>query len=160
MDVDKDQLIEEMGLLFEKSGASKTFGRIFAYLLLAEKPKTLDEIAEDLLFSKATASLTLRQGLLIQFFEKVSLPGERKTFFKVNTESWIRATSAKMKALHEWDRLISKGLSIVPADNREATEKLQAMKDYFDFIAWYFSDINEYYERWKKGEIKPHTKQT
>ncbi|GAB6159217.1 hypothetical protein JCM39194_24170 [Desulfotomaculum varum] len=146
--------IEDMGLLFEKSGASRTLGRIFAYLLLADQPKTLDQIAEDLLFSKATASLTIRQGLLIQFIEKVSLPGERKTYFRVNTTAWVRAMSAKLKSLHEWEAIIARGLGMLPAENQQAAENLLAMKDYFDFINWYLSDINEYYERWQKGEFR------
>lgn len=65
----------------ENSGATKTLGRTFGYLLLADQPRTLDEIAKDLLFSKATASLTVRQGLIMHIFEKVSIPGERKAYY-------------------------------------------------------------------------------
>lgn len=72
------QFVENMGLLFERSGASRTLGRVFGYLLLSGEPKTLDEIAEGLLFSKATASLTVRQGLFLHFFEKISIPGEQR----------------------------------------------------------------------------------
>ena len=72
------RFIEDFGLLFEESGGSRTLGRVFGYLLLAESPRTLDEISADLLFSKATASLTIRQGLTMRLFEKVGRPGQRK----------------------------------------------------------------------------------
>ena len=151
------QFIEELGLLTEKSGGAKTLGRIFAYLLLADKPKTLDEIAAELLFSKATASLTIRQGLMIRFFEKVSIPGERKDYYRVNAQSWINTMSEKINALSEWERLIDFGLGFMPSVNLAALENLEGIKDYFDFMRWYFSNFTEQYERWKKGDINKNT---
>lgn len=148
------QFIEDMGLLIEQSGGSKTLGRVFGYLLLAGRPKTLDEIAANLLFSKATASLTVRQGLVIRFFEKVSIPGERKDFYRVSAKNWIEVMNKKINSLAEWERLIRQGLDLVPPDNRAALENLEFMKDYFDFMRWYFSDLAEQYQRWQTGEIK------
>jgi len=39
-------------------------------------------------------------------------------------------------------------------DNKTALEKMKEMKDYFNFIIWYYSDFGEQYQRWKKGEIQ------
>lgn len=154
-DLPELDFIEEMGLLMEKHGGSKTLGRVFAYLLLADQPKTLDEIAEDLLFSKATASLTVRQGLMLRFFEKASIPGERKAHYRADARCWIDAQSAKLEAIREWESLADVGLSLVPPGNQAARENLRSLKDYFVFLRWYLSDITEQYERWKKGEINP-----
>lgn len=145
--------IENMGLIFEKSGASKTLGRVFGCLLLAEQPKTLDEIAANLFFSKATASLTVRQGLALRLFEKVSIPGERKDRYRASSLSWINLMSDKVNTLVEWEKLVGHGLGILKPDNRLARENLSAMKDYFDFLRWYMGDFREKYELWKKGEI-------
>ncbi|MFZ5644721.1 MAG: GbsR/MarR family transcriptional regulator [Bacillota bacterium] len=138
----------------EKSGGSRTLGRVFGYLLLADKPRTLDQIANDLLFSKATASLTVRQGLLLHFFEKVSIPGERKDYYRANIQSWINAASDHIKVLSVWDALIDRGLELLHPDNRAALENLKDMKDYFTFYRWYLSDFEEQYKLWKKGEIR------
>jgi hypothetical protein len=145
---------EEMGLLMEKSGGSRTLGRIFGYLLLADKPRTLDQIANDLLFSKATASLTVRQGLVLCYFEKISIPGERKDYYRVNIQSWINASNDQIKALSVWETLIDRGLGLLIPDNRTAVENLVGLKDYFTFCRWYLSDFKEQYELWKKGEIQ------
>ncbi|MCL6561031.1 MAG: hypothetical protein K6U74_20035, partial [Firmicutes bacterium] len=139
------EFIEEMGLLFERSGGSKTLGRVFCYLMLAGKPKNLDEIAADLLFSKATASLTIRQGLALRFFEKVSIPGERKDYYRAYSQSWICAMNKKIHVMTEWERLIEHGLQLVPPDNRTALENFKSLKDYFEFMHWYLSDIAEQY---------------
>ncbi|HBV96385.1 MAG TPA: hypothetical protein DEF36_05025 [Desulfotomaculum sp.] len=138
----------------EKAGGSRTLGRVFGYLLLADTPRTLDQIANDLLFSKATASLTVRQGLLLHFFEKVSITGERRDYYRANVQSWVNASSSQIKVLSVWEDLIDRGLEFLPPDNRAAMENLEDMKDYFVFLRWYYSDIEEQYELWKKGQIK------
>ncbi len=145
--------IEEMGLMWESSGATRTIGRIFGYLLLSEKPKTLDELARDLLFSKATASLTIRQGLMISIFEKVSIPGERKDYYRVNMQSWANNMNQKMNILAAWEKLIEKGLQSLSPNKEEAAENLRIMKDYFAFTRWYMSDFPEKYNKWLAGEI-------
>lgn len=145
--------IESLGLLLEKSGGSKTLGRIFGYLLLAEKPKTLDDIAKDLLFSKATASLTIRQGMTVRFFEKVSVPGERRDYYRANIQSWINSMTEQIKIIDEWEKLMDFGLSLLPPGSRAGRENIEGMKDYMSFIRWYYSDIFKQYDRWKKGEI-------
>ena len=140
-------------MLMESAGATKTLGRTFGYLLLAERPRTMDEIATDLMFSKATASLTIRQGLLMRIFEKVSIPGERKARYRANTQSWIKESNKKAGSMKLWAQVIDRGLDAVSNHNRESRENLMVLKDYFSFINWYLSDLTVQYERWTKGEI-------
>ncbi len=137
----------------ESAGATRTLGRTFGYLLLTDRPRTLDEIAEYLMFSKATASLTIRHGLLMRIFEKVSLPGERKARYRANIESWIQSSMEKAESMMLWEQLIDRGLDVVPLQNRESRENLMVLKDYFSFVNWYLSDIKLQYERWTKGEL-------
>ncbi len=137
----------------ENSGASKTLGRTFGYLLLADHPSTLDEIAKNLMYSKATASLTIRQGLAMRIFEKVSIPGERKGYYRANAHSWIKASMEKAGTMKLWEQVIDQGLGTVPTQNRASRENLLVLKDYFNFINWYLSDITIQYDRWTKGQI-------
>lgn len=138
----------------ESSGGNRTLGRIFGYLLLSDKPRSLDQIACDLLFSKATASLTVRQGLMLQFLEKVSISGERKDYYRANIKSWVSATSAKIRSLSAWETLIDRGLELLNPENKASRENLVELKDYFNFTRWYLSDFEDQYKLWKKGEIK------
>lgn len=154
MKADEFQFIEDFGLVIEHQGGSRTLGRVFGYLLVADKPRTLDEIADDLIFSKATASLTIRQGLVTKWFEKVSIPGERKTFYRANMESWVNATKESYDSISNMIKLADYGLSIVtPQKNKTAIENLSGMKDFFEFILWYLADIDKQWDLWQKGEI-------
>jgi DNA-binding transcriptional regulator GbsR (MarR family) len=154
------RFIEELGLLVEKSAGSRTLGRVLGYLLLADRPRNLDQISRDLLFSKATASLTVRQGQAIGIFEKVSIPGERRAYYQAATRNLINVLRNKTKSIREWQRLIDYGLGSVSPHNRKATENLQGLKDYLDFVDWYLADIDEQYKRWRRGEIFRNTPKT
>lgn len=150
---EKHDFIEKWSRYFEDAGGSKTLGRVFGYLLLADEPKNLDQIASDLLFSKATASLTIRQGLSIRLFEKLGRPGERRDYYRDNIQSWINSSLAKLQVLDEWKLLLEQGLNLVPEEGRNARQNLLEMKDYLDFMCWYLSDIREFYQRWKNSEL-------
>lgn len=141
--------IESFGLLLERKGGTRSLGRVLGYLLLMDGPRTLDEIADELLFSKATASLTLRQGMVAGLFEKVTIPGERKAHFRVNVATWIGMTVEQVKWIAEWDSLIEPVLADLDPENEEARRNLTELKDYLNFVADYFSDIPEKYARWK-----------
>ncbi|MFZ5651578.1 MAG: GbsR/MarR family transcriptional regulator [Bacillota bacterium] len=146
--------IEDLGLLMERAGGARTLGRVFGYLLLSGRPKTLDQIAESLLFSKATASLTVRQGIVHHFFEKISIPGERKDYYRANVQSWINSMSDQVKIMKAWEGLIQRGLALAGQENATARENLEKLRDYLRFMAWYLSDIEEQYRLWKKGHIR------
>ena len=56
MDAATTQFTDRMGLLFEAEGRPRIAGRIFGYLLLSDDPRSLDQLADSLRVSKASAS--------------------------------------------------------------------------------------------------------
>ena len=54
------QFIERMGLAIERMGLSRTFGRLFGLLMVADRPLSLDEMVERLHVSKASVSTNAR----------------------------------------------------------------------------------------------------
>ena len=52
--------IEQMGLAAEANGFSRIGGRLIAYLLIEDRPHSLDEIVERLQVSKASVSTNAR----------------------------------------------------------------------------------------------------
>ena len=63
-----------MGLLFEADGHPRIAGRIFAYLLVSDGPRSLDELARTLRVSKASASTNARLLAATGVLERVSRP--------------------------------------------------------------------------------------
>jgi DNA-binding transcriptional regulator GbsR (MarR family) len=82
------ELIEEIGRFFDRDGFSPIEGRIMGLLMISDKEQfTFDEIIEELKISKSSASNAIRNLELRGGIEYVTLPGNRKRFFRIKTQS-------------------------------------------------------------------------
>jgi DNA-binding transcriptional regulator GbsR (MarR family) len=80
----REKVIEDFGLYFEQYGLPRILGRIYGLLLITDEPVLgLDDMAEQLGISKASASTTARQLQAFTLIEKVSLPGDRRDYYRV-----------------------------------------------------------------------------
>ena len=84
------QFVERMGLICEKEGMARSAGRIFALLLMSERPYSLDELADELQVSKASVSTNARMLESLGFIERVSSLGDRRDFYRVEHDPWER----------------------------------------------------------------------
>jgi DNA-binding transcriptional regulator GbsR (MarR family) len=84
------QFVERMGLICEKEGMARSAGRIFALLLIGDRPYSLDELADELQVSKASASTNARMLESLGFIERVSSLGDRRDFYQVEHDPWER----------------------------------------------------------------------
>jgi len=79
------ELIEEIGIYYDKEGFQPIAGRILGLLMVMDKERfTFDEIVEELQISKSSASNTLRNLQMRGDIEYITLPGERKRYFQIN----------------------------------------------------------------------------
>lgn len=103
------RFIERFGLLFEREGFSRIAGRITALLLVADGPRSLDEIAESLSVSKASVSTEARRledrGLLV----RSSRPGDRRDYYEFAPEGFRPILQARIEALQRLGSLITEG---------------------------------------------------
>ena len=97
MDAATSQFTDRMGLLFEAEGRPRIAGRIFGYLLLSDDPRSLDQLADSLRVSKASASTNARlladQGVL----ERVCLPADRHDYYHVAPDLFARTMAERMR---------------------------------------------------------------
>ena len=84
------QFVERMGLICEKEGMARSAGRLFALLLMSDRPHSLDEIADELQVSKASASTNARMLESLGFIERVAALGDRRDFYQVEHDPWER----------------------------------------------------------------------
>ncbi len=78
----KLQLIEVVGNLCRRLGLPRTVGQIYGLLFLSPKPLSLEEIADSLGISKASASTGTRHLASLGALRKVWVPGDRKDHFE------------------------------------------------------------------------------
>ena len=87
----REQVIENFGLYLEQYGLPRILGRIYGLLMITDEPRLgLDQMAEQLSISKASASTSARQLQSFRMIEKVSIPGDRRDYYCVALDSHIK----------------------------------------------------------------------
>lgn len=85
------ELVERIGVINERFGLQPVAARVNALLLVSEKPRlTFDEIQEELQVSKSSVSNAINLLLSTGQIDYITLPGERKRYFRTNVEKWPR----------------------------------------------------------------------
>lgn len=87
----KDELIQAWGNLGYSWGLNKTMAQIHALLMVSPKPLSAEEIMEELSISRGNANMNVRALLDWGIISRVSVPGERKEFFKSEKDVWAMA---------------------------------------------------------------------
>jgi DNA-binding transcriptional regulator GbsR (MarR family) len=80
------EVIEAFGLISQVFGLPRSLGQIYGLLYLAPDPLSLDDIAELLGISKASASTGTRQLSAWGGIRQVWVPGERRDHFSVEPD--------------------------------------------------------------------------
>jgi DNA-binding MarR family transcriptional regulator len=145
--------IEEFGLFFEQFGSPRTAGRILGWLLVCEPPhQTMDELAEVLQVSKSSISTASRMLIQTGLVSKVSFPGERKDFYRISEDAWLRGWSAKNSQTTAMRQLAERGLTLLADDSLSRRARLQTMHDLYEFLE---AELPKLTERWLKERSQP-----
>jgi DNA-binding transcriptional regulator GbsR (MarR family) len=80
------RFIEAGGNTTHAFGLGRLIGRMFALLYLNPKPCSLEDIANNLNISKASASMTIRQLEQWHAVRHVPIEGDRRDFYEAETE--------------------------------------------------------------------------
>ncbi|HEU5344629.1 MAG TPA: hypothetical protein VFU60_09810 [Ktedonobacterales bacterium] len=137
--------IESLGVYFEHYGVSRLVGRLMALLMLADRPLTLDDMAQALLVSRASVSTNIRMAVGVGFAARVGIPGDRRDFYRYNDNVWQVRTRQTMEAARGSRVIAEHGLASLGADDPLARERLEEMREYCDFI---IEESRQSEERW------------
>lgn len=144
----QQQFVESTGLLYQRSGSTRIAGRIYAALLLAEDPLSIDEIASRLLVSRASVSTNARlltsQGLI----ERTSLPGDRRDYYIYARNMAERRAEAVIALLGDLVRLFEGGLRAVDDPSQAAHRRLEEM---IDFCSYMERRFDGFIEEWRQS---------
>lgn len=141
------QAVEEMGVILEKFGRSPMEGRVFAYLLISEPPhRSFDEIREFLDASKSAISNALtmlqREGSVTY----MTFSGDRKRYFKVDTDGWFRKVEAGAKSLSALNGLLQQVVEM--RRNSSHTEFNDKLIEILEFQLFLSSAVDKAVKEW------------
>src|ERR1700712_1903560 len=82
------QFVEHWGVMARSWGINATMGELFALLYVTGADWTADDLRERLRVSRGNVSMNLRELIAWGVVHKVHRQGERREFFRAETDVW------------------------------------------------------------------------
>lgn len=119
------QKVEQIGVLFERSGFAPMTGRVFAYLLVCDPPhKDFFAIQAFLKASKSAISNALTALTSEGLVDYITFSGDRRRYFRINMPGWLNSLKNKLRRVSILGELLDEVVnercaSDCPAVNRD-----------------------------------------
>lgn len=128
------QFADRMGLLFEASGAPRSLGLIYGWLLICDPAaQSPSAVCSALHLSKGGVSTALRQLEQAKLVERVHVRGERATYFRV-TDRWAELLTAKQKLTSSLREAAAQGLRALSQEPPERRERLERFHHFYEYL--------------------------
>jgi DNA-binding transcriptional regulator GbsR (MarR family) len=129
-----NRFIEQLGLIAEDDGLPRIAGRMFAVLLLAEAPMSLDELAGTLGVSKASASTDARILLRHGWIRRVVQPGDRRDYYEMVPDFFAEFVASRVRQWQALYDLVGDALTGLPDFSPAGRERLEYLRDVQEFF--------------------------
>lgn len=143
----QEQYIEEMALLLERMGLTRSSGRIFGYVLMSnnEHPSA-DDFMNELHMSKGSVSMGLKSLTTMGFLEPVSLKKSRKMHYQLAHQSMVDLMQQRNHMMTAIRDIYMKGYHL---RNDQSDTQASWLKETAEFYDWLGVKINELIVEWK-----------
>jgi predicted transcriptional regulator len=143
---DHDWFVGEMGLTFEADGFTRIGGRLFGHLLLAERPLSLDEIADALQVSKASVSTDARRLLDKGVVHRSGKPGDRRDYWEIAPDFFSSIMQHRVERWKKLNALVGELKQRSPSPAPSVRARLRYMEDVYAYIS---GRVDEALESWQ-----------
>ncbi|MCB9680158.1 MAG: MarR family transcriptional regulator [Alphaproteobacteria bacterium] len=134
-DVQLAHFVEEMGLVFTEMGGSRMAGRVLGRLLICDPPhQSSAELAEALMASSGSISTVTRQLVQGGMIERIAVPGERATYFRIRPGMWAESVRVRMAMLSLMRGSAERGLELLASAPAARRRRLEEFRDFYAFM--------------------------
>ncbi|UBF28761.1 MarR family transcriptional regulator [Kovacikia minuta CCNUW1] len=153
--LEQKSFVEEAGLLFETVGLPRMAGRIFGWLLISNPAhQSPTELAEILQASKGSISTMTRLLLQIGLIERISLPGQRRDYFRIKPNAWSELTKQRMVQITAFRQLAEQGLNLMQSTGSRSLQRLEEMRDIHAFFEQEMPKMIDRWEQQRKNRLE------
>lgn len=132
---EEQRFIEDMGIFFERAGATRMMGRVLGWLLIAQPPlQSADDLVDTLHVSRGAISTTIRQCVDRGLVDRVSLPGQRRDFYQIRPGAWMQVMHRSIPLVASVRTLADRGLTLVADQPPQARARLEEMRSLYVFF--------------------------
>lgn len=127
------EFVEETGLLLERSGFTRTGGRLVGWLLACEPAEqTAQDLGAALQSSAGGISTTLRALERGGFVERTAHAGDRRTYYRVAPDSWLAMEHDHVQFAGSFRAVLDECLARPDAPTDAA--RLERAREFFAFM--------------------------
>jgi predicted transcriptional regulator len=132
--IDRHSFIERMGLTAESDGLSRIAGRLFGALLLADEPRSLDALAEELDVSKASVSTEARRLVGRGVAERIGKTGDRRDYYALTPDFFAQIVRFRLNRWSGLHRLIREVETGTASEPRVVRDRFAYIDDVHAFV--------------------------
>jgi hypothetical protein len=127
--------VDELGLLVESEGwMPRIAGRALGWLLIAPEPQSQADLCEVLQASGGAISAATRLLISKGLVQKVTRPGDRRTYMKVPPNAWRVMEDDGLQVVRRYRTLADRARDAVPDGNHTGADNLARMAAYFGLV--------------------------
>lgn len=134
------RFVEHWGMMARSWGINSTMGELFAVLYITGTDWTADALREWLQVSRGNVSMNLRELMSWGVVHKVHRSGERREFFRAETDVWTLfrhiLTERKRRELDPTLRLLEQTVALLPPDPAEQPlhDRIAVLMRFFSLV--------------------------
>jgi biotin operon repressor len=142
------RFIDAIGEYFAQFGLSSVSGRLLGLMTISDEPLTLDDMAGALGVSRASISTNIRLIKAIGFVDKVSMPRDRRDFYRCSSDPWGAIIRTDMVSTDMLAGIARRGLMAIP-DDTSGTARMH-VEDLLDFCEFMLEEERGILQRWRE----------
>lgn len=139
--------VEKLGFHTEIQGHPRMAGRVMGWLLVCEPPwQSVAELAVALQSSRSAVNAVVNRMVEFGMFERVAIPGERTTYYRINSDGGELLFENMVANLRTMRELTEAGLEALAWRAPEANQRLEDLRAMHAFME---EQMPLMLERWK-----------
>jgi len=144
----KNELVEKIGIVYEKAGHTPMAGRIVGVLFLSEPPyKSFDELVKALSASKSAISNGLNLLIAMGLVEYETFSGDRKRYFKLNLIALETIFRKELENIGNFSLLLKK---VRETRSSKYSDFNKGIDNFIKLIDIFQAEYPRIIEKWKK----------
>jgi DNA-binding transcriptional regulator GbsR (MarR family) len=151
-----EEFVEEVGIVFQRSGLPRTAGRIMGRLLICDPPhQSAEQLCKALRVSKGSISAMTRHLIRIGLIERFGIPGIRHDYFRLKPDAWKNLIQRSFSEQIKTCRIVAEhGLKVVADGASDKRKWLEEMRDFYVFLE---KELPPLLEHWENMRNKPRS---
>ncbi len=140
MDFASKEFIEQMGIIAQRSGSPRISGRISGLLIVLGEPVTLQDIADTLQVSKASASTNARLLRDRGMVRLTSIPGKRQDYYELVPNPYQSMLEMLSKELHQAAKEIAHTMEKFSPEQAEVLSRVENLQNFYQGSATFLAE--------------------